>query len=74
MLKNRITNSLLAIIATLLLFNLGVMLSQNAHAYGKTQYKVVEVYTNKYQQTFDAMVADGWEYAGSAGPILIFKK
>ena len=78
--EKRIRNTLLTIVATLLLLNLGVMLYPAVHAIPKTQYKAVNVSLNFedssrfVQQALDQQSAQGWEYVGDAGRVLIFKK
>lgn len=79
--EKRIRNILLAIVAGLLLLNLGVMLSPAAHAIPKTQYKAIDIPpTNgrieaiSVQRILDQQNTQGWEYAGSSGVTLIFKK
>jgi len=75
MYQNRITNTLLAVIATLLALNLVIMLSTPAHAMGKTQYKVVSFsMAEGAQQALEKQSSDGWEYVGSVTGLLIFKK
>ena len=78
--KTRIQNIFLAIVATLLLVNLGVMLSPAVHAIPKTQYKAV-ILPNRgsadatpVQHLLDEQSAEGWQYAGSVSAYLIFKK
>lgn len=75
----RIKNTLLAIIAALLLLNLGVNLSSTVHALPRTQYKAVEVKQigsaqASIQQTLDQESAQGWNYVGDLAGCLIFKK
>jgi hypothetical protein len=77
--QNRTRNALLSVVAALLLFNLGVMLSRPVHALGKTQYKDVLGMENVYdavgaQRVLDQQSAEGWEYVGAANLVLIFKK
>jgi hypothetical protein len=78
--ERRTRNILLAIVATLLLVNLGVRLSPAAHAVPKIQYKAVELRGSGYdanavQQALDQQSAQGWEYVGDHGAsFLIFKK
>ena len=77
--EKRIRNILLAIVATLLLVNLGDMLSPAAHAIPKIQYKAVELGRSEYdanavQQALDQQSAQGWVYVDDHGGILIFKK
>ncbi len=76
----RIKNTLLTIIAALLLINLGALLAPIAHAIPRTQYKAVGVNLSRFdnsnavQQALDQQAAEGWQYAGEAGSSLIFKK
>jgi len=84
--QNRIRNVLLAAVAALLFFSLGVLLSPPVHALGKTQYKAVGVVTeiehragvpgdaSHVQRVLDQQSAEGWEYVGSTDMVLIFKK
>jgi hypothetical protein len=78
--EKRIRNILLAVIAGLLLLNLGLMLSPAAHAVPKTQYKAIwprvnpSDNPNAIQQTLNQQSAEGWEYVGEDGQVLIFKK
>lgn len=83
MLEKRTQNILLAIVATLLLLNLGAMLSPVAHAVPqitKPQYQAVRANMNgghgdasAVQQVLDQKSAQGWEYVGSTEQVLIFK-
>ncbi len=75
----RIRNTLLAIIAALLLVNLGVMLSPAVQAVPKAQYKAVRVRNGptvalNYQEVLDQQSAQGWEFVDGDGGTLIFKK
>jgi hypothetical protein len=78
--EKRIRNIFLAIVAGLLLLNLGVMLSPATHAIPKTQYKVVALQVNKFDNpnvvelALNQQSAEGWVYVGEAGGVLIFKK
>ena len=80
MTQKRIPSIFLAIVAALLLLNLGVMLSCSTKATTKTQYKVVLVRVNKMdnpnavQVALDQQSADGWEYVDTSDGVLIFKK
>ncbi|HXL79862.1 MAG TPA: hypothetical protein VN951_03215 [Pyrinomonadaceae bacterium] len=77
--EKRILNFLFAIVAALLLVNLGVMLSPAAHAIPTTQYKAVEgprygYDTKGMQQILDQQSAQGWQYVNDCTGVLIFKK
>ena len=76
--EKRIRNVVLAIVAGLLLLNLGCMLSPGAHAVSKIQYKTVRIAyadsTNSLELGLNAQGADGWEYVGEYREQLIFKK
>jgi hypothetical protein len=78
--EKRMLNIVLAVIAGLLLLNLGVMLSPVAHALPKTQYKVVSIRANKIENpnivelALNQQSAEGWSYVGEASGVLIFKK
>jgi hypothetical protein len=71
-----IRNIMLFAVALLLLFDLAARFSQPVHAAGKTQYKAVyfEDGAKAVQQVLDQHSAQGWDYAGTAGTIMIFKK
>jgi len=79
---DRIRNTLLIVVALLLIFNLAATLSPSADAVGKAQYKAVAVEqpfgASAAQTTLDAQGAQGWEYVGSyfgaSGAVFIFKK
>lgn len=75
----RIRNTLLAIVAVLLLLNLGVSFYSTARAVPKTQYKAVQVvFTGqdgiRVQSVLDHQSSNGWEFVGYASGVLIFKK
>jgi hypothetical protein len=83
--EKRIRNIVLAVIAGLLLLNLGIMLSPAVHAVPKTQYIVVRVglskcgpsdcFRQELQRTLDQQSAQGWVYVdGGNSDLLIFKK
>ena len=78
--EKRILNIVLAVIAGLLLLNLGAMFSPVAHAIPKTQYKVVSIRVNKIENpdvvesALNQQSAEGWTYVGEASGVLIFKK
>jgi len=68
------------VVAALLLLNLGVNLSPTAHAVPKKQYKAVNAKmsalydANGVQRALDQQSAEGWEYVGSVGLVLVFNK
>lgn len=73
----RVRKSLLTIIASLLLFILGVVFSPTVTAVGKIQYRAVEVQQGDapgVQRILDLQSAQGWEYVGIVGTTMIFKK
>lgn len=77
--QKRILNICLAIVASLLLVNLGVMLAPAVHAIPNKQYRAVSVDLSSgtspgVQRALDQQGAQGWEYVGVAGNVLIFKK
>ncbi|HEU4836583.1 MAG TPA: hypothetical protein VFS90_19280 [Pyrinomonadaceae bacterium] len=79
--EKRILNVVLAVIAGLLLVNLGVMLSPAAHAIPTTQYRTItlRVYPSQdtavvLQQALNQQSAGGWAYVGEVSGVLIFKK
>lgn len=74
--QNRLRNTLLTVVALLLLFNLGVKLSPPAHAAGQRQYRAFRMGdVGQAQAVLDEQSAQGWEYVGSVGQTtLIFKK
>lgn len=78
--KKRIRNIVLAIIAGLMLFTLGFMISPATHAIPTTQYKVISLNVNLHdnpsvvQQVLNQQSAEGWTYVGDASGTLIFKK
>jgi hypothetical protein len=78
--EKRILNIVLAVIAGLLLLNLGVMLSPVAHANPKTQYRAISLRVNKsdnpavVQQVLNQQSAEGWAYVNTSDGVLIFKK
>lgn len=79
MTQKRIWNILLATVATLLLINLGVMLSPVVHAIPVTQYRAVTGPQGGYdatgvQRVLDQQTVQGWQYIGDYTGVMIFKK
>jgi hypothetical protein len=88
--QDRIRNILLTVSALLLFFNLVVTLAPSVHAAGKVQYMSLSLYHEKFgnvsaaseaarraewvQNILNSMGAQGWEYVGTTGQELIFKK
>ena len=78
--EKRILNIVLAVIAGLLLLNLGVMFSPTAHAIPTTQYRAISLPVNKsdnpyvVQQVLNQQSAEGWAYVNTSDGVLIFKK
>jgi hypothetical protein len=83
MYDKRIRNTVLAVIAALLLLNIGVMLSAQPASRtpaSRTQYRVVVLRVNNtsnpevLQAELNQQSAEGWQYVGDASGALIFKK
>jgi hypothetical protein len=79
--ERRVVNRWLAVVALLLLLNLGVnAFSPSAQAQGKTQYRAVvgmmgsEVDADGVQQILNRQSTEGWQYVGSVARVMIFKK
>ena len=73
--QDRIRNLLLAVIATLLLINFADRLVSPAHAFGRKQYRSIEVlHAEDVQKILDRATSDGWEYVGSIDHVLIFRR
>ncbi len=83
--EKRIRNMVLAIVAGLLLLNLGCMLFPGTHAVSTIQYNVIKIELHQpngaltdasaIQRTLNQQGAQGWEYVGDLGAtFLIFKK
>lgn len=73
--QDRMRNVLLAAIATLLFLQLGGRLIPSAQAFGKKQYRSIEILQPRdVQIALDRASAEGWEYVGSVDHILIFKR
>ena len=76
--EKRILNVLLAIVAGLLLLNLGCMLSPGTRAVSNIQYKTIRIAhpdgTNELQLGLNQQGTEGWEYVGEYREQLIFKK
>ena len=77
--KKRIYNMVLAIVAGLLLLNLGCMLFPGTHAVSTIQYKVMQLGSPNAQQielTLNQQGAEGWVYVDqiAGGSYIIFKK
>ena len=78
----RIRNTLLAIVAALLLVNLGVMFAPVVRAVPRTQYRAVRLPNTGHpdalglhaQRILDDQSANAWEYVGAVDGVLIFKK
>ena len=76
-----VKNGLLGLTAILLAINLVVLTSRPAIALGKTEYKAVADAhpaglndAASVQRICDQMSSQGWEYVGSVGMVMIFKK
>ena len=71
--KGRLFNSLLAVVAALLILNVGLLLSAPAHALKPAQYKAIAVdgmtEAAAAQRSLNAESAQGWEYVGSVGTV-----
>jgi hypothetical protein len=79
--KNWFRNAMLVLIAFLLIANLVVALAPSAYAAPTTQYRAIfaqgpfnDPSGAAVQAILDRHAGQGWQYVGTAGQCMIFKK